>query len=98
MAKYYVSKKSAVRGVIESLLVHRVNADNTFEAGVVQSRHQVVTALAAGDTFFTITSSRTQPTRWDLGAQIKIFPVVVEYLKTVQDNRAADNLDNLPTL
>jgi hypothetical protein len=96
MAKYYVSKKRSAHGVIESLLVHPVNADNTFQAGTVWTRHQVVTALAAGDTFFTITANVLN--RWSIGAQIQIFPVKVNYLKTAQDNQAADNLDNLPAI
>ncbi len=97
MAKYYVSKKRTSRGVIESLIVHLVDTvRNTFAAGEVWTRHRVVTEIEAGNTFYTITPSRTAAGKWDVGAQINIFPVTVEYLKTAQNNQPGDNLDNLP--
>jgi hypothetical protein len=58
------------------------------------SRAEAVAAIKKGTTFFTIVwGDDKKPRR---GAQVKVFPVETDYLKTKQDNSTKDNLEHLP--
>ncbi|MCK9345050.1 MAG: DUF3892 domain-containing protein [Candidatus Pacebacteria bacterium] len=79
---------------IDKLRVHPDNGE-TIGASTDYARADIVAAIKKGTTFVTITKSSEG--KWIKGQSIYIIKVNgVEYLKTVDNGKAADNLDNLP--
>jgi len=86
----------------------RYNAGNIhidkLKAGVIKdgklqdpkefTRHQVVEAIKLRNKFVTLIKTTEGYNR---GAEINVFPVETEYLKTKQDKSTKDNLESLPT-
>jgi hypothetical protein len=75
----------------------RAHVDNgsTIEASSDYARATIVTALNNGTTFVTMT--RNAAGDWIKGASVFVIRIgTVDYIKSVADNRASDNLDNLP--
>jgi hypothetical protein len=75
----------------------QVNADNGDTIGAAQdfARADVVAAIRRNITFVTII--RNASGQWNKGQSVFIDRIGgVEYLKTVPNGKAIDNLDNLP--
>jgi hypothetical protein len=75
----------------------RVHADNgeTIGASLEQARTEVVAAIKKGTTYVTI--FKGSEGKWNKGQPIYIIKVNnVEYIKTVDNGKAEDNLENLP--
>jgi Protein of unknown function (DUF3892) len=75
----------------------RVHADNgeTIGASFEQARTEVVAAIKKGTTYVTI--FKGSEGKWNKGQPIYIIKVNnVEYIKTVDNGKAEDNLENLP--
>jgi hypothetical protein len=90
---------SAVR--YDSAHVHidriRAHADrgDTIGIHVDNSRAYVVSAIKKGKTFATILKAGDGT--WDVGQPVHIVVVNgVDYIKTVENDEACDNLENLP--
>jgi hypothetical protein len=67
----------------------------SFGSSVEMARTEVISAIKRGVTFVTIIKDTNG--KWLLGS--KVFIVTIngtEYIKTVNDDTAKDNLDNLP--
>ena len=91
-------------GVIEV----RYNAANThidkLKAGLIEggklqatkefTRTEVVALIKAKNTFVSLV--KKDGSNYSKGAEIKIFPVETDYLKTEQDKSTKDNLEHLP--
>lgn len=59
------------------------------------ARADVVSAIKKGTTFVTIL--KNSEGKWNKGQPVYIFKVNgIEYIKTVDNSKAIDNLDNLP--
>jgi hypothetical protein len=79
---------------IDRVRVHQ-DTGETIGAPFEQSRMDVVTALKRGRTFVTIV--KTADGKWNKGQPVYIIRVNgVEFIKTVDNGKAADNLENLP--
>jgi hypothetical protein len=77
----------------------QINQDNgdSIGGGVVQRRTDVINAIKQGTTFVTI--FRNGNNQWNKGMSVFVIPVNgIEYLKTVDNGKAIDNLDNLPEI
>lgn len=90
---------SAVRFNSTHTHIDRVRAHpdsgDTIGAAVEYDRTTIVAAIKKGTTFVTIFKSNDS--KWKQGQAIYIIKVNgVEYLKTVDNGKAVDNLDNLP--
>ncbi|MFM0348986.1 DUF3892 domain-containing protein [Paraburkholderia sp. RL17-347-BIC-D] len=75
----------------------RIAVDNGDSVGQSSehSRQDIVAAINNGTTFLTI--YRNSQGTWDKGKQVYVIRLNgVDYLKTVNDNKLVDNLDNLP--
>ncbi len=91
---------SAVRydrtGTRIELVRVREDKGDTFGPAEEWLRSQVVTALERGKSFVTIL--RGQDQKWQKGQVVHTVTVNgVKYIRTDQNSRAADNLENLPT-
>jgi hypothetical protein len=99
MAKWADYGIYAVRFNVRRTHIDRVRAmpDNgeSFGSSVEMARTDVISAIKREVTFVTIIKGTDD--KWKLGS--KVFIVIIngtEYIKTVNDNTAQDNLDNLP--
>ena len=98
MAKWADYGISAVRYNATHTHIDRVRAhpDNgdTIGAGTEYDRATIVKAVKDGVTFVTIVMSGG---RWQKGQPVYIIKVNgVEYIKTVDNGKERDNLENLP--
>ncbi|HEY2781975.1 MAG TPA: DUF3892 domain-containing protein [Steroidobacteraceae bacterium] len=74
----------------------KINPDNgdTIGGGEMHSRAEVIDAIKRGTTFVTIFHTGSQ---WNKGQPVYIIRVHgQEFLKTVDNGKPIDNLDNLP--
>lgn len=99
MAKWADYGISAVRYNSSHTHIDLVRAqpdnDDAFGAIGEYPRADIVDAIKRGVTFVTIT--RGQDGNWQKGQPVYIIKVNgVEYIKTVDNGKAADNLENLP--
>lgn len=99
MAKWADYGISAVRYNAAHTHIDKVRAhlDNGETIGVAgeYARADIVAAIKKGTTFVTIIKSSDG--NWSKGQSIYIIKVNgVEYIKTVDNGKAADNLENLP--
>jgi hypothetical protein len=79
---------------IDRVRVHPDNGD-TFGESSEFARTEVVTAIKQGKTFVTIL--KDSEGKWKKGQPVYIIKVNgVEYIKTVDNGKAEDNLENLP--
>ena len=90
---------SAVRFNAAHTHIDRVQAcqDNgeTIGAPAEYLRADIVAAIKKGTTFVTI--FRSDEGKWQKGQSVFIIKVNgIEYIKTVDNGKAVDNLDNLP--
>lgn len=79
---------------IDQVKAHQDNGDSVGEAKVY-TRQEVVNAIAKGTTFVTI--YKDNEGKWSKGQ--KVFVVTInnkKYIKTVENNKEEDNLENLP--
>lgn len=93
MSKYYVSAtRKSHTGAILALKVHLVDTvKNTFaNLGVEKTHDQVAASILTGDVFHVITYNALNK-NWDVGPVIKVL------LRTQQDGKDSNNLDNLPS-
>ncbi|PKN52858.1 MAG: DUF3892 domain-containing protein [Deltaproteobacteria bacterium HGW-Deltaproteobacteria-13] len=75
----------------------RVHPDNGDSIGAFfeQTRMDIVNAIKKGTTFVTI--FKGSDGKWQKGQSVYIIKINgVEYIKTVDNGKAIDNLDNLP--
>lgn len=75
----------------------RVHTDNgeTIGTGSEYARADIVSAIKNGTTFVTIFKGNNG--NWNKGQPVYIIKVNgAEYIKTVDNGKAVDNLDNLP--
>ncbi|WP_071734244.1 DUF3892 domain-containing protein [Burkholderia ubonensis] len=75
----------------------RVYVDNGDSLGQSSEhpRQDIVTAIKDGTTFTTIYKNKDG--KWNQGKPVYVIPINgSEFLKTVNDNKLVDNLDNLP--
>lgn len=78
---------------IDRVRAHQDNGD-TIGVGTEYDRATIVKAIKDGVTFVTIVSSGGN---WQKGQPVYIIKVNgVEYIKTVDNGQARDNLENLP--
>jgi hypothetical protein len=95
-ADYGISKVrySSERTHITKVQVHEDKGD-TIGMAVEWSRNQVVSAIEHGKTFVTILEGADG--KWQKGQDIHIITVdKVKYIRTDQNRRASDDLENLP--
>jgi hypothetical protein len=79
---------------IDRVRVHPDDGD-TIGASSEKTRSDIVAAIKKGTTFVTILKGSDG--KWKKGQPIYIIKVNgVEYIKTVDNGKAADNLENLP--
>lgn len=96
-ADYGVSevRYNSNRTHIEKVKVHTITGnDNTVGSASEWSRAQVITNIKNGKSFVTILRNYGS---WKKGQDVHIVTVNgVEYIRTDQNRRTADNLENLP--
>ena len=90
---------SAVRYDAEQTHILRVKAHedkgDTIGTAVEQTRSEVVSAIERGKSFVTIL--RGADNKWKKGQDVHVITVNgVKYIRTDQNRRASDNLENLP--
>lgn len=79
---------------IDQVRIHEDMGDNVGE-GETYSRQAVVNALYEGTTFVTI--FKNDQNSWNIGQKVQIIKVNgTDYIKTVDNGREEDNLENLP--
>jgi hypothetical protein len=79
---------------IVKVFVHEDKGDS-IGGGGEWLRSQVISSLDAGKTFITITKSADN--KWTKGQEVHIITVGgVKYIRTDKNQKAADNLENLP--
>lgn len=79
---------------IVKVMVH-VDDGETIGRGEEWTRSQVVSTIESGKTFVTIL--RGSDNKWNKGQPVRIIKVNgVKYIRTDENNKAADNLENLP--
>jgi len=79
---------------INKVRVHPDNGDS-IGAFTEQTRMDIVNAIKKGTTFVTI--FKGSDGKWQKGQSVYIIKINgVEYIKTVDNGKAVDNLDNLP--
>lgn len=82
------------RSHIVKVKVHEDKGDR-FGSAEEWSRHQVVSAMEGGKTFVTILKGTDD--KWKKGQDVHIITVKgVKYIRTDKNQRASDNLENLP--
>ncbi|MDI9272446.1 DUF3892 domain-containing protein [Stenotrophomonas sp. PFBMAA-4] len=94
-ADYGISavRYNAAHTHIDRLRIHQDNGDS-FGPAAEHERATIVRAIKDGVTFITIPRANGQ---WQKGQSVYIIKVNgVEYLKTVDNGQARDNLENLP--
>lgn len=99
MAKWADYGISAVRydsddQYIEKVKVHKDNGE-TIGSEEIWTRKEVISKIDEKKTFVTIL--RTNEGKWNKGANVHIITVDgSRYIRTDSNNRAKDNLENLP--
>lgn len=79
---------------IDQVKVHVDNGES-ISAATIWKREDVVKALENGKTFVTILKSTEG--KWNKGQLVYIVIVGgIKFIKTVDNNKASDNLENLP--
>lgn len=79
---------------IDRVRVHRDNGD-TIGEGTEYARANIVNSIKNGTTFVTIFKGNDG--NWKKGQPVYIIVINgTEYIKTVDNGKAVDNLDNLP--
>lgn len=79
---------------IAMVRMHADNGDAFSPETVEWTRQNVVAAIKRGTSFVTVFFRDGQ---WKMGRPVRIIEIKgVEYIKTLKDNTAADNLDELP--
>ncbi|MGS6154473.1 DUF3892 domain-containing protein [Escherichia coli] len=92
---YWISsiRLNPARTHIDQLKIHK-NTGNTVGDAEVHSRQTIVSCIRQNLTFTTIYPANG---KWNLGKPVYVVKVGgIDFLKTVADNKLADNLDNLP--
>ncbi|MCB0746074.1 MAG: DUF3892 domain-containing protein [Ignavibacteriales bacterium] len=99
MAKWADYLISAVKYDKEHKHIEEVKAhedkEDSIGAAKIYSRMEIVNAIGRGVTFVTI--YKNDKGSWNKGQ--KVFVVTInskKYIKTVENNREEDNLENLP--
>ena len=95
-ADYGISavRYNAVHTHIDKVRTHQDNGDSIGTASE-SARATVVAAIKNGTTFVTILVGADG--KWRQGQPVRVIKVNgVEYIKTVDNGKAADNLENLP--
>jgi hypothetical protein len=90
---------SAVRFNSAHTHIDRVRAhpdnDDTIGAAAEYARADIIAAIKKGTSFVTI--FKGSDGRWNKGQPVYIIKINgTEYIKTVDNGKAVDNLDNLP--
>ncbi|MDA8413845.1 MAG: DUF3892 domain-containing protein [Desulfobacteraceae bacterium] len=79
---------------IDQVKVHVVN-DETISVATVWKRENVVKSLESGKNFVTIMKGTNE--KWKKDQPVYVIKVgVVKFIKTIDNNKASDNLENLP--
>lgn len=79
---------------IDKVKVHPDNGE-TIGSSVEHARTDIVNAIKKGTTFVTI--FKGDDGKWKKGQPVYIIKINgIEYIKTVDNGKAVDNLDNLP--
>lgn len=79
---------------IDKVKVHSDNGEN-FGSAIEYSRLEVISSIKAGKTFVTIL--KNNESTWKKGQPVIIVKInSKEYIKTVENNKEVDNLENLP--
>lgn len=79
---------------IDRVRVHPDNGD-TIGGGTEHLRAEIVSSIRKGVTFVTI--FRGTDEKWSKGQPVYIIKINgTEYIKTIDNGNAVDNLDNLP--
>ena len=95
-ADYGISKVryNAERTHITKVKVHEDKGD-TIGSAAEWTRNQVVSAIEGGKSFVTILQGNDN--KWKKGQDVHIITINgVKYIRTDQNRRASDNLENLP--
>jgi hypothetical protein len=95
-ADYGISavKYNSAHTHIDKVRIHPDNGD-TIGTGSEKNRTDIIAAIKKGSTFVTI--FKGSDGKWKKGQPVYIIKVNgVEYIKTVDNGKAADNLENLP--
>jgi hypothetical protein len=95
-ADYLISEVSynAKHTHIDKVKVREDKGDTVGEVKIY-SRQSIVDAIDSGTTFMTILKNASG--KWDKGQ--KVFVIIIngtKYIKTVDNNKEQDNLENLP--
>jgi Protein of unknown function (DUF3892) len=73
----------------------RVDNSDTLGTATEQSRVTIVSAIESGKTYITITQNNEG--KWSKGQPVKVVVInAKKYIKTVENNKECDNLENLP--
>lgn len=99
MAKWADYLISAVRYNSEHTHIDQVKAHedkgDSFGEGKVYNRLNVVDAIKKGTTFVTIYKNSAE--KYNKGQKVNVITIKgINYLKTVDNGKEEDNLDNLP--
>jgi hypothetical protein len=79
---------------IDKVKVHLDNGD-TIGTAVEMTRQKVISLIKAGKTFVTILKNNDD--KWIKGQPVYIITINgTEYIKTVDNGKECDNLENLP--
>jgi hypothetical protein len=90
----YKVQFNAQRTHINRLRTFVDSGDSIGQSGEY-ARQDIVAAIKNGTTFVSIYQNSNG--NWDKGKKVYVVPINgAEYLKTVNDNKLVDNLDNLP--
>lgn len=95
-ADYGISavKYNAAHTHIDKVRIHLDNGD-TIDGPIEYPREAIIAAIKKGTTFVTILKDVNN--QWQKGQPVFIIKVNgVEYIKTIDNNKAADNLEKLP--
>lgn len=80
---------------IDQVKVHADNGD-AIEGATAWSRQDVIKAIENGSTFVTIFKNSVDG-KWKKGQPVYVIKVSnTKFIKTVDNGKLADNLDNLP--
>lgn len=90
---------TAVRYNDENTHIDKLKAglikDGMLQAQKEFSRTEVVSLVKAKNTFVSLVK-KADGSGYSMSAEINVFPVETDYLKTKQDKITKDNLENLP--
>ena len=98
MTDFYISKKKMNDNQtrIVAVLVHP-SVNGSVGDGRRWPRSEVVVSIKAGKKFRTV--RRRDDGRWNVGAQVQVVRInMVDFIKTIPNNKEEDNLGELPDL